>query len=150
MPCEMCGKDFELVDVIIEGSLLRVCRDCSKFGNVVEVRKPKPEKTEVKEKFIEVEEVEEVMIDDYGEIIREARGRKGLTQEELAKLLAEKESVIQGVEAGRFLPFKLARKFEQFFRIRLIVPVEKKIKKNFNLKSEDLTVGDLMRMKKED
>ena len=149
MPCEMCGKERELVTAIVEGSILKVCGECSIHGNIIEVKKPKTQEIREK-KVIETDETEEAIKDDFSEIIKEERGKRGLTQEQLAKLMAEKESVIQGIESGKPLSFKLAKKLEQFLRIQLIIPIEKKIKKEFSLKSKDITIGDLIRIKKGD
>ena len=44
----------------------------------------------------------------------------------------------------------IARKFEQFLRIKLISEhKEERIKKEINLKDEHLTIGDLLKLKDE-
>ena len=149
MQCDMCGKEGEIIGAIVEGTLLQVCNSCSKFGNVVEVRKP-----EIKEEIsrrIPIRRVEtvEMVIDNYSSIIKKAREKKDLRQEEVAKQIAEKESVIHKVETGSLKPsLKLAKKFEQFFNIKLIESYTEEKKGDLDFKSSDLTIGDLLRMKK--
>lgn len=71
-----------------------------------------------------VEEFE--YVEGFGRIIREAREEMGLTQEDLAKQLNEKVTVIRKIEAGEFNPpIDLVRKIEKLLKIKLIVPVEK-------------------------
>jgi len=70
-----------------------------------------------------VEEFE--YIEEFGRIIREAREKMGLTQEEFSKQLNEKVTIVRKIEAGEFNPpIELARKIEKILKIKLIVPVE--------------------------
>jgi len=147
MVCEICGRNVETKEVIIEGVMLNSCEKCSKFGNVVEIRKPVEKEEVIRE---EVEEDVEVLIDGYPDIIKKEREKRGLTQEQVAKYIAEKESVVQGIESGKIpLSFKLAKKLEQFFGVKLIDSVKGSHKKvNLNFRSDGLTVGDLLKLKK--
>lgn len=150
MPCEICGRNLETKQAIVEGVMLNVCDGCAKYGNVVEIKKPF-EGAQKKVFRKEIEDDVEILIDGYPEIIKKARERKGLTQEKLARALAEKESTIQGVESGKIpLSFKLARKLEQFFGVKLTDSIKKSHKKvNLNFKSGDITIGDLVKLKKD-
>lgn len=145
----MCGKEAELVQAIVEGTMLSVCSNCAKYGNVIEVRKPeikKERKAIVKEEL----EIIEIVVKDYAEKIKKAREAKELTQEKLAKAIAEKESVIQNLESAQLRPsLKLARKLEQFLHVKLIdTHKEEASKKKFDLKDKSLTIGDLLKIKK--
>ncbi|MEM3897967.1 MAG: multiprotein-bridging factor 1 family protein [Nitrososphaerota archaeon] len=65
------------------------------------------------------------LVENYGELVREARSRMGLTQEELASQIGEKATVIKKIEHGELRPsIELARKLEKFLKIRLLVPAE--------------------------
>lgn len=145
--CEICGKKFDnLEKAIVEGVMMGVCHDCSKFGKVISVRKPLIEPKRVIP--IQTKEYTEDIVTDYADVIKKARERKGLKQEEVAKNVAEKESVIQKVENGSLKPsFVLARKLEQFFGIKLIEIEENKKQINLNLKDNSLTIGDLLKIK---
>ncbi|GBC70674.1 hypothetical protein HRbin02_00442 [Candidatus Calditenuaceae archaeon HR02] len=60
-------------------------------------------------------------VEGFGEIIRSAREKLGLTQEELASLVHEKVSVIKKIEAGSFRPpIELARNIEKVLKIRIV------------------------------
>jgi len=65
------------------------------------------------------------LIEDFGERVKRARLRLGLTQEDLAKQLNEKLTIIKKIETGEYKPpIELARKLERFLKIRLLVPAE--------------------------
>ncbi|MEM1574836.1 MAG: multiprotein-bridging factor 1 family protein [Nitrososphaerota archaeon] len=65
------------------------------------------------------------LIENYGEIIRNARIKMGLSQEELAKQISEKLTIIKKIEQGAFKPpIELARKLEKFLKIKIIEKVE--------------------------
>ncbi|MEM1583228.1 MAG: helix-turn-helix domain-containing protein [Nitrososphaerota archaeon] len=73
-----------------------------------------------------VEEFE--YIEDFGKIIREAREKIGLTQEDLARQLNERITVIKKIESGEFKPpVDLARKIEKLLKIVIIVPAEEEL-----------------------
>lgn len=138
--CEMCGEEVpSLTTVRIEGAEIDVCDECADFGT--EVRTESTSSTSTKystssgsggssssasssssspssnesrsDMFDEMEEVAQ----DYDQRIRNAREASGLTQEELAKQLNEKASLIQKLEHGDVLPSdnvqsKLERKLD--------------------------------------
>ena len=65
------------------------------------------------------------LVEDFGERVKNARRRLGLTQEDLARQLNEKLTVIRKIEAGEFKPpIELARKLERFLKIRLLEPID--------------------------
>jgi len=65
------------------------------------------------------------LVEDFGELVRRARIKLGLTQQDLAAQLNEKLTVIKKIEAGQFRPsIQLARKLEKFLKIQLLAPVE--------------------------
>jgi Predicted transcription factor, homolog of eukaryotic MBF1 len=69
-----------------------------------------------------VESIERLgYVEDLGEVIREARERLGLTQEELANLVHERVSVIKKVESGSLKPpLTLAKNLERVLKVRLV------------------------------
>ena len=151
MNCEMCGKETELQKAIIEGVEMNVCAQCGKFGRVV--RRLRVEETAGKQAKKEAEEEEpevvESIVGDYTGIIKKAREKTGLKQEDVAKKINEKESVIHQIESGHFKPgLALARKLEKFFHIILVekVTVEKGKKKS-NEDDEGMTIGDMIKIK---
>ncbi|MDD5178009.1 MAG: multiprotein bridging factor aMBF1 [Candidatus Nanoarchaeia archaeon] len=152
--CDLCGRESELYKVIVEGSVLEVCQSCSEYGDIIET--PKEPAEEIKQKaFVEgnqEETVSEVLVSDFGERIRKARERKGLTQDKLALFLAEKEGTIHRIESGQLRPSDLLiKKLEQFLQISLKEKYkeEKKTgKDDLNFRDSKLTIGDLLGLKK--
>ena len=147
MACDMCGKDSVLFKTMIEGSLLNVCENCSKYGKIIE----KVEKEPVKSKIIKrkMDEPNDFIVDGYFKIIKEAREKKNLTQKELAMKINEKESVIEKIEQGKMEPDILfAKKLGNFLNIKLIEKIEIKEGVNINFKDKGMTIGDLLKIKK--
>ena len=152
MNCDMCGKETGLLKAIVEGTQLKVCPDCSKFGRVIgRIAEPISEK---KKKQVEEKEagpeIVEGIISDYPAKVKNARESAGLKQEELAKKLNEKESVIHKIETGHYEPnLALARKLEKFLKIALVESYEIEKEEKAKTSSEGpLTIGDLIKMKK--
>lgn len=144
--CDLCGKDFELFKTRIEGSLVDACERCSKFGKILwKLDEIKPK---IKSKKIEDEDTERI-IEDYNEIIRKEREKIGLKQDELARKLNEKESLINKIENKEIMPsLKVARKIEKFFGVKLVENVsnnEIEIKKS---EVKSFTLGDVIKQKR--
>lgn len=149
--CDMCGKEGELVEAIVEGSMMNVCLFCSRHGSVVTINQAVVEKKIEREREEEegISQYVDVIVDNFAERIKKAREKKGLRQEDLAKAIAEKESVINQLETGRLKPSsKLAKKLAVFLNITLVENVEQKIPKKgrpLDFKDESVTIGDLLR-----
>ena len=155
MNCEMCGKKTDLFKAIIEGIQIKVCSTCGKFGRVIKQVNPlenkKKEKVEKISKEEESSEIIQTISDNYSEKVKKARELIGLKQEELAKKLSEKESVIHKIETGHYEPnLILAKKLERFLKISLIEEQEIEKSKNNTAPSSSagLTIGDLIKLKK--
>lgn len=152
MLCDLCGKETEVIyKVEIEGTILNVCKDCSSFGKIIDVvkreEKPKIEKKKIVKK--EEKEIHEMIVEDYAVKIKKAREKKNLKQEELAKLIAEKVSLIRSIEKGKHEPsIQLARKLEKVLNIHLIEEYEYRTdNKSKESKSDKLTLGDVIKIK---
>jgi len=159
--CDMCSSKDRTYKIEVEGSILNVCEKCASFGKVVgKVKQEMPEKKKKKlekaaeklaeEKAKKETETMQIITPNYSSIIRKAREKLGLKQEELAKKIAEKESVIHKLESGIITPaIPLARKLEKFLRIKLVETVEMGSSDSGEKKSssDGLTLGDLIRIK---
>jgi len=159
--CDMCSSPEKAYKIEVEGSILNVCEKCASFGKVV--RKIRPEMPEKKQKQVQKAaeklaeekakketETMQIITPNYSLIIRKAREKLGLKQEELAKKIAEKESVIHKLESGSIIPaIPLARKLEKFLRIALVETIEVDSPETSDRRSssEGLTLGDLIRIK---
>ena len=159
MICELCGKDVpRLHKVVIEGVIMNVCDECAKFGKEIkgneipkdvkylppEVVRERLERKQGKRRKDYMDE-EEVLIEDYPEVIRKAREKMGLTQEQLAKKILEKKTVISKIERGEMHPDeKLIKKLEKALDIKLKEKVSTVYRKDVK-KSGGLTLGDLIK-----
>jgi putative transcription factor len=140
MLCEMCGREVDSVTAVrVEGSILRVCAACAKFGQSVAPPGPataartsmegplsggpvqlrfRTRRTEERDLFSELPALE--LSPDWFRRVRQARERLTWTPEELGKRLNEKKSVVLKIEAGTFRPSDaLLRKIERLLKIRL-------------------------------
>lgn len=147
----MCGAKTKLFRTVIEGTEMNVCRDCSKFGKVIGELKEKetPKKSERAKRDAPDVEILHVIVEDYAQKIKNAREKLGLKQKEFAKKLNEKVSLIHKIETGSFEPnISLARKLEKFLNIDLLEQYEEAHKKGVQSKSDELTIGDFIRIKK--
>jgi len=142
----MCGKATELVSCIIEGCEMSVCNSCAKYGAVQEfARSFTPKRAEK----MQTAESEEIVIADSAAKVKNARESKKLTQEQLAKAIAEKESVIHRIESGNMVPsISTARKLERFLDIKLVERAEEEKAVFAAPSSEGFTIGDLLVKKK--
>ena len=164
--CEMCGYNGELKRAVVEGSLLMLCDKCVKFGDVVELRRgPSNEiisgriKQMNSSRFASMKNAgvysevfeEELVVKNYSELVKKARERIAKTQDEVAKDIAEKVSIIQGVESGRLEPsLKLVKKLEQYYKINLVKEIrnfkDEEIEQDLGLKAGSLTIGDMIKL----
>jgi len=145
MSCDLCGYSGELFRAQIEGSLMEVCKNCVKFGILIE--KEKEFNKLVKSKFRKDETVV-LLKENYNLLIKKLREKQNFTQEDLAKKLNEKLSLIHKIENKDIEPNEaVIKKLESFFRIKLTEEYkEEKVKLDF--KNSSLTIGDLLKLKK--
>ncbi len=152
--CEICGKDTALLKAVIEGVEVEVCRDCARFGIIRQ--KPVSSRAERydgraagRQGFQRPSEPILTIARDYAVRIKRRREHLGLTQAELAKKLAERESVISGLESGTMEPgIDLAQKIERALSIKLIEAEEQKgLSIAIQQRSAGMTLGDLIKRK---
>ena len=151
MQCDLCGAKTEnLFRAIVEGTELNVCKDCAKYGKIIEKRPVKVEEKKQFTKPVEPEkEIIQVIVPDFAQRIKKKRELLGLKQKEFAKKISEKESLIHNMETGSFEPsISLATKLERFLKIKLIEDYEEEHKKGSKTEAEGFTVGDLIKIKK--
>lgn len=162
MQCEMCGQKVPSTrKVRIEGTVMSVCAQCSRFGD--EVKKKAEEKKapatvttriqmrERRKSFRDVYESQgmaEVLVEDFSIRITRARNSKNMTQKQLATRINEKLSVINSLEKGDLRPDdKLIKKLEKELGISLKEQVEEVKSPEKRAYSQGVTLGDLIKMK---
>lgn len=147
----MCGKDTDLYKTDVEGSILNLCRECSKFGKVVSFARPlsKKEPTLRAQPIEKKDESYITIIEDFGQKIKQTRERKGITQEEFGKKINEKISIIHKIETGQFEPpIGLVRKIEKFLGITLLRKESLQAGQSSSNKEDHFTIGDFIKVRK--
>lgn len=145
--CEMCGSEGKLVLSLVEGVELKVCKQCSSFGQKVK----KPVAKRIMQKIMPTKkqdtEIIQIITQEYPRLIRKKREKMGLKQKEFAKFLAERESIIHKMESGTYTPsIELARKLERQLGISLVEQKEVKAQK-LEKKASKFTIGDIIKIK---
>jgi putative transcription factor len=145
--CEMCGKESFLKTADVEGVDLSVCENCVKFG-VVKKKAFVPRKSHA---LVSHDGPSFLVVKDYAQKIRQAREAKGMSQEDFAKFLSERASVVQKWESGHMRPrIGIARKIGKLLQIRLLEregqeKTEEVVKRKV---SDELTLGDFIKVRK--
>lgn len=131
--CEMCGREVPaLRRATVEGTLMNVCGNCVKFG--VEQAGIQAEVTGRSRVAASLEQraqrakprdiynsMQEELAADYSERIRDARTKRGMSVEQLAGKLMERQTVLAKVESGSYHPDDaLVRKLERELGIKLM------------------------------
>ncbi len=150
MQCEICGREIHGKGhtVVVEGTEMTVCSLCRDYGEekstVVQHGVVKVVKKERKVKPIEFTEE---LVENYNEIIKRERERRGWSQEELAKKIQEKASLIRKIENKEITPEpEVVEKLERILEVKLREKVEEV--KVQGKKVESLTLGDVVVIRK--
>jgi len=124
LTCEVCGNPIrgQPSRVEIDGAVLLVCSNCARLGTPIaappEARKASVPRILADEGMNPVLEVDP----DYPTIVKGAREKLGLTQEQLGRLTNVKPSVISHVETGKMKPdLALARTLMHQLKVNLLV-----------------------------
>jgi putative transcription factor len=158
--CEVCGREIygQPYYRIIEGGKMTVCSRCAQFGTK-EWDPKKPQGKPVRRRTspasrprprseIEVAEAFE-LVDNYGELIRKTRQRKGVSVEDFAKKISEKESVVKKLEKEQLNPsMDLIKKVQRELGVKLIEEAPTSTSGTFLTRPMGpRTLGDLIKIK---
>jgi putative transcription factor len=159
--CDLCGKSGKMYKVELEGSRVVACETCAKFGKVLfEVKEQTPNakrgktesgQTKTSPQRAQAPETLQLIVKDYSSKIKNAREKQKIKQEDFAKMISEKESVIHHLESGKMQPnLQLASKLEKALGIKLIeeITLEPEEKKDAKPNSGPMTLGDMINLKK--
>jgi putative transcription factor len=134
--CEVCGAPLRASPnrVEIDGAIMVVCNNCARLGKQIgpaapavsvisnRVVRPNPVQNALRTMAQRPTEQEYELDPDYHLLIRQAREKLGLSQEQLGKLINEKPSVIRMVESKKLKPdITLTRKLMHELKINLLV-----------------------------
>lgn len=117
MECELCGKSVgSLTEIMVEGSPVKVCLNCVKFG-----QEPEKKVLKKREKPMPMSELEsEDLVSDYGTRIKKAREDKKISREDFARDIGERESVIKRIENNEMTPdIELVKRIERYLEVNL-------------------------------
>jgi putative transcription factor len=157
--------------VFLEGSLLMLCPKCARFGKSTDTGEAGGESGDLPvEKAMPVQKSipapytgrgkggkgpsdyldpgETVLVEDFHKRIFDARNKLGWTQEELARKINERKSIIAKLETKDIKPNdELRKKLEKALKIVLL---EKVGPPGLNIREEKraLTLGDMVKMNK--
>lgn len=162
MECEICGKPVPENNPIrakIEGSVMVVCKECSKLGKVqkappkpkfVKQNKNKRPTTTRNKVYSRNEEPSEELIEDFSMEVRKAREAKNWSREDLGKKINERVSVINRIETGKMTPdTKLTKKLENILDIKLLEKVDNiDLNQFISNSSGERTLGNIMKIKR--
>lgn len=138
MQCNLCGKDARLSKVMIEGTEMSVCEACSSLGNKMNMPKQRFRTTIV--------ESEEFVVNDFHMIIKQARESRNLKQEDAAKQLALKESLLHKMENGTFTPsLRMAKRLEKFFNVSITETISEGAVSTSSGESGNYTIADMIK-----
>lgn len=143
MKCEVCGEKEALVEARIDVAVMKVCKECSELGKVLNPEKifEKSKKTDFLEKWSSID-----IAENYPKIIKEAREKKNLEIPELASKIGEKENILMRVERGKLVPdLNLVKKLERLLNINLRQEVIKG--KALTTEKRKTTIGDIAKIK---
>ena len=163
MECEICGKpvpENNPIKAKIEGSVMVVCKECSKLGTIQKAPpKPKYVKQNKNKKttnntrrrtYTRNDEPTEELIEDFSFEVRKARESKDWSREELGRKINERVSVITRIETGKMTPdTKLTKKLEKALNIKLLEKVDNiDLNQFINSSSGERTLGNVMKIKR--
>lgn len=121
MQCEVCGKEAKnAVLVDFEGNRIYACSNCASLGEAVKEKTFKGKKFQ---KFSpKIQEMSEGLdlVENLGEEVKKSREKKGLTIQELARKVFEKESLLHKIEGNKIVPSdSVVKKLEKELGISL-------------------------------
>ena len=162
MECEICGKEVPENNPIrakIEGSVMVVCKECSKLGKIqktppkpkfVKQNKNKRPATTRNKAYSRNDEPSEELIEDFSIEVRKAREARNWSREDLGKKINERVSVINRIETGKMTPdTKLTKKLERTLDIKLLEKVDNiDLNQFMSGSSGERTLGNIMKIKR--
>ncbi|MCK4347501.1 MAG: TIGR00270 family protein [Thermoplasmatales archaeon] len=156
MQCELCGNESSKCrPADVDGARMMLCPDCMKHGRGIKeatvtvttntqrsiltrIRRPK-------EKDV-YEGMDRELVSNWGDLIRTARKKKGLSRGQLGFNIGERTITIAKIENGDLRPpDKIAEKLEKNLAISLFEEVKKVSTSSGGSHPNSLTLGDFIK-----
>lgn len=163
MICELCGSEVPKTKlVMVEGAAVNVCPGCERYASsgAVKTKEGKvmlpsvAERLGTRERRMRYKDVltrgEKELVGDYPQRVRKGRQKTTMSQDELAKSLNEKKSVIVKIENGDIRPTdKLIAKLERALDITLkeYLEIDEDEQDTNQQQSKGMTLGDFIKRK---
>lgn len=167
MYCEICGRRTQgkMSLVAVKGATLRVCAKCSEGRMKIRVQAASSSTGTVKPQVIRraplpspehkasppKEEIELSLRpkQGYGQAIHKARGGKGLTVEDFARLVGIRESLVRKIEAEKITPsIPDLRKVERTLGVRLVEEDSDDIEAHIPKAKSPITLGEVAKLRR--
>ncbi len=150
--CEMCGREASLVSADVEGVELKVCPVCTRYGTTNKNQGGSSGRSHSSgHKQQNKEEVEWKIVDNFSALIKSAREEKDMTQEDFAKFINERESILSKWEQGTLKPrIFVARRLGQTLGMNLVTKdTSEKVELTKEKSSaNEFTLGDFIKKHK--
>ena len=159
MQCELCGTETpQPRRVLVDKSVLRVCRSCEKFGRLMDgpavkqaatagnvpLAMERRKRQQGPSDLFTHQQMQLELVEDFAVRIKAAREKKGWTRQELGAKVGEREVVMGRIENGSLHPpDEVAKKLERELGIKLFEPVS--AGSTPAQKVRGLTLGDMLR-----
>ncbi len=114
MECEICGSEADR-KAEIEGAVLNVCKKCAGSGREIIQKQPK-----ILKLARLPEGMRSILTENFSQVIKTAREKRRLSQEQFAFAVKEKLSIIKRIEDGWKPPLQTAKKIEKFLGVRVV------------------------------
>ena len=159
--CEMCGKKVGTRRYMVEGTVMNLGMECSKYGTPMDSPAPAGSQAAVQQGLQRREQrmtsrnvydaqTAEVLVADYGVRIHKAREAKGWSHEHLGNKVSARVPELKHIESGKLRPGDdLIKKLERELGITLLEKVEGPAPTVSGVKkpgsSAGLTIGDILK-----
>ncbi len=158
MFCEVCGREIvgKPARSLVEGATLVVCKQCAGLGKELPgfPDRPRPRTAPGQARPSSRRPIESLpksieesdLVDGYPSVIKQAREKMGLSQQDLAFKAKERLTLIQKIELGKMLPtMRLTKELEHILRVKLLVPREEEeaLPVTMTTPTPGVTLGDV-------
>jgi len=142
MSCDICGANDAKKRARIEGAVVTVCDRCVSLGEEIPTQAIHALAERILPKLSLPPELDMEMRPDAAEMVKNAREKQGLTQEQLAAKVSEKGNIIRRVEEGWNPSLPVVRKLEKALGIELLETAPTGNLKT-KIQKKHLTLGDV-------
>ena len=158
MRCEVCGREIHGNPYyrVIEGGKLTVCGQCAQFSKQEwDPTRPQARKMPTRRRSAQPRRRSDIdtaesleLVEGYGMLVKKARQKKGLSVEDFAKQIREKESVVKKLEKENMNPpMNLVRKVQNALGVKILEEAERGSGSVLTRPMGPRTLGDMIKIK---